>query len=130
MHTALKELCSNCSPNIVTMVNTLEPYSQWEALCGQGRIVPAFPGAGGSFQGNTLKAALTPRLIQPTTFGEIGGAKTKRLAELYRLFKKAAFRLSGVSQMDTRSVFGLFAKQRLYRYQQGDFWWRFDADLC
>ena len=99
VHTALKELCSNCSPNIVTMVNTLESYSRWEALCGQGRIIPAFPGAGGSIQGNTLKAALTPRLIQPTTFGEIGGAKTKRLAELYRLFKKAGIPCQIVKDM-------------------------------
>lgn len=99
VHTALKELCSNCSPNIVTMVNTLESYSRWEALCGQGRIIPAFPGAGGSFQENTLKAALTPRLIQPTTFGEIGGAKTKRLAELYRLFKKAGIPCQIVKDM-------------------------------
>ena len=34
VHTALKELQENQSPTIVTMVNTLEPYSAWEALCG------------------------------------------------------------------------------------------------
>ena len=65
---ALKELRFNRSPNIVTMVNTLEPYSNWENICGKGRIIPAFPGAGGSFKGSVLCAALTPKLIQPRFF--------------------------------------------------------------
>lgn len=43
VHTALEELRPNGSPNIVTMVNTLEPYADWERLCGKGRIIPAFP---------------------------------------------------------------------------------------
>ena len=29
VHKALEELSSNSSPNIVTMVNTLHPYSEW-----------------------------------------------------------------------------------------------------
>lgn len=83
LHTALKELKENCSPTVVTMVNSLEPYEKWEAVCGQGRIVPAFPGAGGGFEGDTLNAALTPRIIQPTTVGRTGG-KEKPLASVFR----------------------------------------------
>lgn len=89
VHAALKELSNNDSPNIVTMVNTLDEYRTWEEICGRGRIVPAFPGAGGSFKGNVLKAALTPRMIQPTTFGEICDKKTERLLELASLFKRS-----------------------------------------
>ena len=89
VHAALRELSNNDSPNIVTMVNTLEEYGAWEEICGKGRIVPAFPGAGGSFEGDVLKAALTPRIIQPTTFGEICGKKTERLLELAILFKQS-----------------------------------------
>ena len=73
LHAALEELRQNVSPTIVTMVNSLETYDKWEAICGEGRIIPAFPGAGGGFDGNVLDAALTPRLIQPTTFGKTGG---------------------------------------------------------
>ena len=40
---ALEELRQNISPTIVTMVNSLETYDQWEAICGEGRIIPAFP---------------------------------------------------------------------------------------
>ncbi len=89
VHTALEELAHNKSSNIVTMVNTIEGYDKWEQLCGKGRIVPAFPGAGGSFQNGVLKAALTPRIIQPTTFAEIKGEHTKRIGELAEIFKKS-----------------------------------------
>ena len=89
VHAALRELSNNDSPNIVTMVNTLEEYHAWEEICGRGRIVPAFPGAGGSFEGDVLKAALTPRIIQLTTFGEICGKRKERLLELAILFKQS-----------------------------------------
>ena len=87
VHTALEELSHNISPNIVTMVNTIEGYEKWERLCGEERIIPAFPGAGGSFQDGILKAALTPYLIQPTTFAEINGCRTERVEKLAKLLK-------------------------------------------
>ena len=85
LHTALEELRQNCSPTIVTMVNSLETYDQWEEICGEGRIIPAFPGAGGGFDGSVLDASLTPRLIQPTTFGKKDG----RERELSSVLRKA-----------------------------------------
>lgn len=89
VHTALKELSANLSPNIVTMVNTLEPYSAWEEICGKGRIIPAFPGAGGSLDDGILRAALTPYIIQPTTFAEIDGTRTERIISLSTILKKS-----------------------------------------
>lgn len=98
---ALKELRYNRSPNIVTMVNTLEPYSSWENICGKGRIIPAFPGAGGSFKESVLCAALTPRIIQPTVFSEINGEKTERLSALADLFKHSKIPYQIVRDMHT-----------------------------
>ena len=89
VHTALEKLSHNSSPNIVTMVNTIEGYEDWERLSGEGRIIPAFPGAGGSFQDGILKAALTPYIIQPTTFAEINGCRTERLDKLSKIFKSS-----------------------------------------
>ena len=89
VHTALEELSYNVSSNIVTMVNTIEGYEKWEQLCGKGRIIPAFPGAGGSFKDGILKAALTPYIIQPTTFAEINAYQTKRLQDLSKIFHNA-----------------------------------------
>ncbi len=89
VHTALEELSQIISPNIVTMVNTIEGYGNWERLSGEGRIIPAFPGAGGSFKDGILKAALTPYIIQPTTFAEINGCRTERLDKLSKIFKSS-----------------------------------------
>lgn len=60
---ALGELKTNRSPCIVTMVNSIDDYRNWESICGKGRILPAFPGAGGGIQADVLDASLTPRLI-------------------------------------------------------------------
>ena len=81
LHAALEKLRQNSSSTIVTMVNSLDTYDRWEAICGVGRIIPAFPGAGGGFDGDVLDAALTPRLIQPTTFGKTNG-REKELARI------------------------------------------------
>lgn len=95
LHTALKELRKNCSPRIVTMVNSLETYDKWETICGAGRIIPAFPGAGGGFDGGVLDAALTPYLVQPTTFGRTDG----RERELSRVLRRAKIPYQVVADM-------------------------------
>ncbi len=82
---ALEELKDNVSPTIVTMVNSLDTYDAWEAICGKGRILPAFPGTGGGFENDVLDAALTPWIIQPTTMGRTDGREKK----LKAIFKKA-----------------------------------------
>lgn len=101
VHEALRELRDNVSPNIVTFVNTTEAYSDWEELCGKGRIIPAFPGAGGGFRGSLLEADLTPRIVQPTSFGEIDGRPTRRLEVLRFIFKKSRIPCQVISDMQT-----------------------------
>ncbi len=86
---ALEDISRNESPNVVTMVNTIKPYGRWEKICGKGRILPAFPGAGGCIEGGILDAQLLPRAIQPTTFGEIGGRKSSREEALAYIFRKS-----------------------------------------
>lgn len=85
LYAALEELKDNISPTIVTLVNSLDSYHLWEDICGKGRILPAFPGAGGGFDGDILDAALTPRIIQPTTIGKTDG----REKDLAAMFTKA-----------------------------------------
>ena len=101
VHQALKELKSNESPTIVTMVNSIENYQSWENLCGAGRILPAFPGAGGDFKEEVLDAALTPRMVQPTTFGEIDGRKSQRVIALKDIFRKSKIPYQIVKDMHT-----------------------------
>ena len=88
LYTALEELKYNNS-DIVTMVNSIDDYRNWEGICGKGRIIPAFPGAGGSIRNDILDASLTPSFVQPTTFGKISREKTVRINKLAGIFKKA-----------------------------------------
>ena len=88
LYAALEELKYNNS-DIVTMVNSIDDYRNWEGICGKGRIIPAFPGAGGSIRNDILDAALTPSFVQPTTFGKISREKTVRINKLARILKKA-----------------------------------------
>ena len=99
IHEALAQLRENQSPHIVTMVNSLEDYSRWEQLCGAGRVIPAFPGAGGGLENGVLHAALTPRLIQPTTFGILMPEQEPQASELKALFRRAKIPYQQVEDM-------------------------------
>ena len=99
LYQALKELKSNKSKNIITMVNSIDTYEKWESIVGKGRILPAFPGAGGSITNDILDASLTPRFIQPTTFSEITGKKTNRTQQLIQIFKHARIPFQQVNDM-------------------------------
>ena len=98
--TALEELKDNVSPTIVTMVNSLDTYDAWEEICGKGRILPAFPGAGGGFEKDVLDAALIPRIIQPTTIGRTDGREKKLAA----IFKRAKIPYQIVDDMHTWQI--------------------------
>lgn len=99
LYQALKELKSNKSKTIITMVNTLDNYEKWESIVGKGKILPAFPGAGGTITNNILDASFTPRFIQPTTFSEISEKKTKRTEQLSQIFKQARIPFQQVNDM-------------------------------
>lgn len=98
LYEALDELKENKS-DIVTLVNSIDDYHNWESICGEGHILPAFPGAGGSIKNDVLDAALTPWIIQPTTFGEISGKKKDRTIKLSQIFKSAGIPYKQVPDM-------------------------------
>ena len=90
LYEALAELKNNKSNIIVTMVNSLDSYKKWEDIVGKGRILPAFPGAGGNINNDgILDAALTPRMIQPTTFAEISGNKSEKTKQFSKILRHA-----------------------------------------
>jgi len=89
----------NCK-NIVTMVNNPNGYDRWEGIVGKGRIIPAFPGAGGKIENGILDYKITPRFIQTTIFGEVSGEKTERIERLKEVFKVAGIPYSITNQME------------------------------
>ena len=100
IETALSDIKSNCSQNVVTMVNNPFGYDKWEQIVGEGRIIPAFPGAGGKIDDGVLYYKLTTRLVQPTTFGELSGERSSRITRLYQVFKSSRFPISICNNMD------------------------------
>lgn len=87
---ALRAVSANRSRNIVTMINTSRSYEGWEDILGRGRLLPAFPGAGGTIENDVLHARCTPALVQRTAFGEVdGNNSTERIRLLKRLFSSS-----------------------------------------
>ena len=100
LYEALTELKNNKSNTIVTMINSLDSYNKWENIVGKGRILPAFPGAGGSINDDgILDAALISRLIQPTTFAEISGNKSERTKQFSEILRHAHIPYQKVTDM-------------------------------
>ena len=100
LYEALAELKNNKSDTIVTMVNSLDSYKKWEDIVGKGRILPAFPGAGGSINDDgILDASLTPRIIQLTTFAEISGNKSERTKQFSEILRHAHIPYQEVKDM-------------------------------
>ncbi len=97
---ALKDIKNNCSQNIVTMVNNPFGYSEWEQIVGESKIIPAFPGAGGKIENGVLYYKLTPRIVQPTTLGELSGNRGFRINKLYNILKHSGFPSSICNNMD------------------------------
>ncbi len=57
--------------------------------------MPAFPGAGGSINNDgILDAALTPRMIQPTTFAEILGNKSRKDKAVFEDIEACSYTIS------------------------------------
>lgn len=97
---ALPQLAGNRSETFVFMVNNAWGYEAWEQALGRGRVLPAFPGAGGCIERGIVQYNLVQRCVQPTTLGEVDGTRTPRLRTLQRLLAKAGFPTSIQHNMD------------------------------
>ena len=97
---ALPVLAKVVSPSIVFMVNNAKGYDAWESVVGKGRIIPAFPGAGGKTENGIVYYNLTGKTVQPTTFGEINGKNPARIEILNQILKNAGFPTAISPDMD------------------------------
>jgi 2-dehydropantoate 2-reductase len=86
---ALNQLRCNVYAYIIPMVNTLNGYDKFVEIVGRGRLIPCFPGAGGSIENGVLRYMLTPTIIQKTTIGEIDGNIPVSIIALQKIFKTA-----------------------------------------
>ena len=59
-----------------------------------------FAGAGGTLVGHVVRYVVVSRLLQPTTFGELDGARSARIKEISRVFRGAGFPTALTPNMD------------------------------
>lgn len=96
----LPQLASNRSQTFVFMINNAGGYEAWEQVLGRGRVLPAFPGAGGSIEEGLVRYDLVQRQVQPTVLGEVDGICTPRLRALRKLLTRAGIPVSIQRNMD------------------------------
>jgi len=101
LNAVLPVLSQNQSENFVFMVNTAKGYSDWIEHLGAERIIAAFPGAGGKIENGIVHYQLTPKIIQPTTLGEINGKESQRLTDLKKIIRQAGFSTTISKNMDS-----------------------------
>lgn len=97
---ALPVLSKNKSPNFVFMVNNPSGYDEWIHALGYERVITAFPGAGGKIENGVVFYQIVSKFIQPTTFGELNGKKSKRIVQLKKILTSAGFPVSVSRNMD------------------------------
>ena len=88
------------TPNILFVVNNPSGYADWANAVGSERLVLGFAGAGGTRVGHVVRYVVVSRLLQPTTFGELGGSTSPRLKEIGQVFRGAGFPTAFTSNMD------------------------------
>ena len=88
------------TPNILFMVNNPSGYADWANAVGRERLVLGFAGAGGTLVGHVVRYVVVSRLLQPTTFGELDGARSARIKEISRVFRGAGFPTALTPNMD------------------------------
>jgi len=91
LNDVLPVLSQNQSQCFVFMVNTPNGFSDWINHLRAERIIVAFPGAGGKVENGIVHYQLTPKIIQPTTMGEINGKNSRRVSILKKIIRQAGF---------------------------------------
>ena len=121
-------LAKNKSNNIVFVVNNPLGYDNWIKQIGYNRIIIGFPSAGGERKNSIVYYFIGKgpiKIFQSTTFGELNGKKTKRLIELYKIFKKSGFSPSLNKKMEwwqkTHVAVILPGAKALYRFQSNNY---------
>jgi len=124
----LPVLEKNKSNNIVFVVNNPLGYEKWIKSIGYNRIIIGFPSAGGERKDGVVYYFIGKginKIFQSTTFGELNGKRTKRLNELYKIFRKSGFSPSINNKMDwwqkTHVAVVLPISKALYRYQSNNY---------
>jgi 2-dehydropantoate 2-reductase len=88
------------TPAVLFMCNDASGPDEWIDALGKERIVLGFSGAGGGFEGHTIRYHVVSGRNQATTFGELDGNTTPRLIQIADVFREAGFPVEISPNMD------------------------------
>lgn len=118
----------NRSKNIVFVVNNPLGYSEWMKAVGKNRVMIGFPAAGGDRTNGIVNYFIMSgvlSLFQTTTFGELSGRKSKRLAKLIYIMRTAGIPSTTSPNMDawqkTHVAFVTALANLLYQYDSDNY---------
>ena len=98
---ALPVLAANqASAAFLFMVSNAQGPTQLATAVGSERVLLGFAGAGGTLDKGVVRYTVAPRLLQPTTLGELDGTTTSRLEQIVSEFRRAGFPVALESRMD------------------------------
>ena len=91
---------NHASRAFLFMVSNAQGSDQLAAAVAYERVLFGFAGAGGTLEKGVVRYSVAPRLLQPTTLGELDGTTTPRLARIANEFRRAGFHVALESRMD------------------------------
>lgn len=107
---------SRATPNVVFFGNNASGPEMLTRALGRERVLLGFPGASGTWTGSTARYVVIRQ--QPTTLGELDGARTPRLEQIAGALRAAGFPVAFSRNMDgwlkTHAVFVTAMSAALY----------------
>lgn len=98
---ALPVVGSNrATPAVMIMSNRAAGYDAWSDAVGAERLVAGFPGAGGYIEDGVVHYSIAPKLVQPTTIGELDGRRSERIDALAAALRGAGLPVAVHGDMD------------------------------
>ena len=91
---------SERTPSVMFFGNDASGPEPMIAALGRERVLLGFPGAAAVPQDGALRYVITSRQEQPTTIGELDGARSERIAAIASAFENAGFPASICANMD------------------------------
>jgi len=85
---------------ILFMSNNATGPGQIVEVLGCQRVLIGFPGAGGTREGNLIRATVLSGILQPTCLGELDGSSSSRVRKIAQILKAAGFPTVVRSNMD------------------------------
>jgi 2-dehydropantoate 2-reductase len=91
---------NNYAKQIIFLLSLPQGIDAIAKKVGKKRVVIGFPGVGGWRKNEAIMYSISPKFVQPTTFGTVDGTRSSDLTSIIEVFKEAGFPVAINSNMD------------------------------